>query len=296
MADNRNYADRSYNNQKRRKRIEEEEKELEALLKKPEENEQEEQEAESEETQEEPTKETKVEKGEVEEKEDLSPEEKTFKKRYGDLRRHLAKKEEEYKTEIERLKKSGQKIQPPASEEELEAWAKKYPEVAGIVNTIAEKKAKELFGRAEERLQKLDDMQYETTRRTAEQKIRDVHPDFDELRDSTELHDWVENQAKWVQDALYENFDDPDSVIAVFDLYKFKTGKTPQAKNEKRKETAKHVKTSSNIKPDLEESGKKFRESVVNKMTDKEFEENQEAIIAAMKNGNFIYDMTGAAR
>ena len=39
---------------------------------------------------------------------------------------------------------------------------------------------------------------------------------------SDEFHDWVDEQPKWVQDALYENSDDPASVIRVIDLYKIR--------------------------------------------------------------------------
>ena len=34
-----------------------------------------------------------------------------------------------------------------------------------------------------------------------------LHPDFDEIRDGDEFHEWAEDQPKWVQDALYENDD-----------------------------------------------------------------------------------------
>ena len=32
-------------------------------------------------------------------------------------------------------------LRPPSSDESIEAWAKKYPEIASIVETIATKKA-----------------------------------------------------------------------------------------------------------------------------------------------------------
>ena len=66
----------------------------------------------------------------VEETESLNPEEKTFKKRYGDLRRHSQSKEEEYKKEILKLKEQvagtvNKEIKLPKSEEELADWSAK---------------------------------------------------------------------------------------------------------------------------------------------------------------------------
>ena len=67
------------------------------------------------------------------------------------------------------------------------------------------------------------------------QKIRETHPDFDTLRKADEFHDWAEAQPKWVQDAIYENADDPASVVRVIDLYKVDKGLTKTAKKASKK-------------------------------------------------------------
>ena len=166
---------------------------------------------------------------EVEAQEDdsnLSREEKSFKKRYGDLRRHMSAKEKEWEEKFTALeaRMKGEAVVMPKSDEDIESWAKEYPDVAGIVETIAAKKAQEMFNKAESRLAELDKIQYEATRKTAEATIAEAHPDFDKLRQSDEFHDWAEAQPKWVQDAIYENADDPASVIRVIDLYKVDKG------------------------------------------------------------------------
>ena len=153
---------------------------------------------------------------------ELSDEEKSFKTRYGDVRRHLAAKEKQYNAKIKELEeKRGQteKLVPPKSEEELAAWAEKYPDVAGMVETIADKRAKQMFERANIQLEELSKAKEEATRSRAENEIREAHSDFDQLRDSDEFHNWVEEQPKWVQNALYENTDDAASVVRVLDLY-----------------------------------------------------------------------------
>lgn len=247
--------------------------------------------------------ETSQQEDEPEDKEDEGPEpktaeEKTFKKRYGDLRRHYAKKEKEWQERLEKLEKAKgtDKIVPPKTNEDLEAWAEKYPDVAGIVYTIAEQKAQELFAKAEDRLKQFDEAQYEASVLKAETAIQKKHSDFYELRDSDEFHAWAEEQPKWVQDALYENADDAASVIRVIDLYKADKGLTPSAKREKTKQAAKSVSSSDKPRVDPDEGGKKIRESEVSRWTDKEFEERMDEVFKAQREGNFIYDVSGGAR
>ena len=83
------------------------------------------------------------------ETESLAPEEKTFKKRYGDLRRHAQEKEKTYQDEIFKLKEqltqtAKKEINLPKSDEEIAKWSQEYPDVAKIVESIATKKAHEL--------------------------------------------------------------------------------------------------------------------------------------------------------
>jgi len=239
---------------------------------------------------------------EVEAQEDdssLDPEEKSFKKRYGDLRRHMQQKEKEWQDRLEALegRAKSQNIIPPKSDEDIEKWAKKYPDVAGIVETIAAKKAQELFKTAESRFAELDKVQYEATRTKAENQIREAHPDFDKLRASDEFHDWADAQPKWVQDALYENADDPASVVRVIDLYKVDNGLNPAAKKQTAKDAAsvvnrKTAKTS--IDPD--DSSSYLKESQVAKMSAEEFEKRSDDINQAIRSGKFIYDISGRAR
>ena len=128
-----------------KERLEKDEKALEELLKK---------------QKEEPA----VEEVEKEEKEPENAEEKSFKKRYGDLRRHAQEKEKHFQSEIDKLKEqlsaaTKKEMKLPKSDEDLDAWIKEYPDVAGIVETIAIKKAKEQSEALEQKLKAIDDMQ-----------------------------------------------------------------------------------------------------------------------------------------
>ena len=243
-------------------------------------------------------KETDIKEETQEDDSNLSREEKSFKKRYGDLRRHMNEKENEWKEKLSALEKrmEGENIRPPKSNEDIEQWANKYPDVAGIVETIAAKKAQEMFSKAEGKLQQLNEAHEEASRVKAENIIRKTHKDFDDLRAADEFHDWADEQPKWVQDALYENSDDPKSVIRVIDLYKSDKGLTPAAKKEKTKAAASSVTRRSKTQVDVADANDVIRESDVAKMSDKQFEERSDEINKAIRSGKFVYDVSGNAR
>ena len=283
------FVDRGYNYDKKRKRIEDEEEEIKRL--------EAQQRGEESGSVEEETSETEETNTEVEEA-TLSAEERSFKKRYGDLRRHMQEKEKEWNDKFDVFEKRMKKesIVPPKSDEDIEQWAKEYPDVAGIVETIAAKKAQEMFSKADARLQELDKAQSEAERVKAENAIRKSHEDFDDLRASDEFHNWAEEQPKWVQDALYENADDPASVVRVIDLYKGDKGLTKTAKKAKAKDAASTVTRRGKASVDVEDANDVIRESEVAKMSDRDFEARADEINKAIRSGKFVYDVSGNAR
>lgn len=268
-----------------KKRIEDEEKEIEELI--------------------------KANKGEVddpqEESEVVEPEpegaeEKTFKKRYGDLRRHSQKKESDLQKQIDDLKtqleaSTKKQIQYPKSEDELTQWMEQYPDVAKIVETIAMKKAHEQTSEFESKFRQIDEMKHEAKREKAEAELMRIHPDFEEIRDGDEFHDWVEEQPKWVQDALYDNDTDAVSAARAIDLYKADKGITGKKTSSAEKDAAKAVGTrTERSSPEGDETKSYIKESDVNRMTADQYEKMQDEIAEAIRTGKFIYDLSGSAR
>ena len=230
----------------------------------------------------------------------LSKEEQSFKKRYGDLRRHMADKDKKTEERIKALedqlsKATRNELVLPKSEDEIAEWTKKYPDVAGIVETIADKKARERSSDLDKRLENIEKMRVEAAKDKAEAELMKLHPDFSQIREDDAFHDWAEAQPKWVQDALYENVDDAKSVARVIDLYKIDAGIMTK-KGDSKKSAASAVNTRSKASPTADESNNYIRESQVDKMSDKEYAKNQEAIMEAMRTGKFVYDLSGAAR
>lgn len=272
------FANRKYTNEEKRKM---EEEELEQLM--------------------------KEQKGEVEEKpepEEAEPknaEEKTFKKRYSDLRRHQQQQSEDFKKEIETLKsqlsKAAQKeMRLPKSDDDIEQWAKDYPDVAAIVETIATKKAREQSTALEERMKAIDELQTSATKEKAEAELMRIHPDFGDIRESDDFHNWADEQPKWVQDALYDNDNDARSAARAIDLYKADMG-IAKDKSKSNKDAARSVSTkNSRSKPQNNESSSYLKESEVQKMSAQEYEKNADEIMEAIRSGKFMYDVSGSAR
>lgn len=235
----------------------------------------------------------------VQEDDNLSAEEKSFKKRYGDLRRHQQLKEKELQAKIDALEgqlRDAPTANLPKIEEDVNAWVEKYPDVAAIVENLADKKAKQRVNERDTeydtRLKQVEEMRDNLTKEKAEAELMRLHPDFDEIRNSDTFHDWAELQPKWVQNALYED-DDVVSTARAIDLYKMDKGikKTSPDKN-----AAMSVNTRNRVTPQDDESSSWFSESQVKKMSDKEFTANIEAIEKAQREGKFKYDLSQKAR
>jgi len=245
-------------------------------------------------------------KGEVKEEEPAeaeptSAEEKSFKKRYGDLRRHMQQKEKDWEDKFKNLENqlkdvTRKEIKLPKSDEDIEAWATQYPDVAAIVETIAIKKAREQSAGLEDRVKEIDELRATASREKAEVELMKAHPDFGEIRESDDFHEWAEEQPKWVQDALYENDSDARSASRAIDLYKADRNIKPK-KSANEKDAARSVGSrNSRSQPDTDSEGTVYKESVVNKMTAAQYEKAADDIMEAIRTGKFIYDMSGSAR
>ena len=278
------FVDPTYSNRRGKQRIEESERELEELMKGriPEEEEEEPKAAPVAPKEDEPT----------------DPEEKSFKKRYGDLRRHMSEKEKEWEEKFKALEGSvtTKQILPPKSDEDIAAWASEYPDIASIVETIANKKADEKLSKYKNQFEEYEKVTQDTARQKAHNIIREAHSDFDDLRKSDDFHAWADEQPKWVQDSLYENEDDAKAVIRILDLYKVDKGINPTAKKARTKEAAAMVSNRQKAQVDFAEDGAKIYESQVAKMSMDMYGKNEAKIMEAMRKGNFVYDVSGGAR
>ena len=231
----------------------------------------------------------------------VSAEDKSFKKRYGDLRRHTQLKENELQSRISALEQqlsssTKSEIKLPKSDQDIEAWAKEYPDVAAIIETIAIKKAREQSADLEERVKVIDEMKASATKEKAQVELMQMHPDFDKIREDDDFHTWAEEQPKWIQEALYDNDNDARSAARAIDLYKADRGITTK-KPSTNKDAARSVNTrSERSRPNENDSKGHIRESQVSKMSAQEYEKRADEIMDSIRSGKFIYDISGNAR
>lgn len=247
-------------------------------------------------------------KGEVSEEEEeqeaepTTAEERSFKKRYGDLRRHTQKQQEDLQSQISELKEqltsaTKKEMKLPKSDDEIDVWMSKYPDVAAIVETIAIKKAREQSTELEERVTKINKMQEDAERQKAETILLQLHPDFDEIRQDDDFHTWAEEQPRWIQQALYDNDDDAKSAARAIDLYKADRGINTKKKSKRSSDAAEMVDTrATRNRPTAEDTSGVIKESDVQKMSATQYEKNQDTIMEAIRSGKFVYDLSGSAR
>jgi len=228
-----------------------------------------------------------------------SAEERSFKKRYGDLRKHQQQQQKTFEDKITNLERqlgeaTKKEIKLPKTEEELETWAKEYPDVAAIVESIAIKKAREQSKGIEDKIKKYEDLRVEASKEKAEAELLSIHPDFEQIRETDDFHEWAEKQPKWVQNALYENDNDAKSAARAIDLYKADKNITNQKPS---KDAAKAVNAKGQrSEPQSNDSKSYIKESDVQAMSAEEYEKKADAVMEAIRSGKFIYDLSGSAR
>lgn len=228
--------------------------------------------------------------------EQLDAEEESYKKRYQDIQRHIQTVRDQKDKEIEAVKKqldaaTKQQIRFPKTDEEVEAWSNRYPDVAKIVDTIARKRANEALQEGEKRLKEVEKFEKSLHRQSAEQELMKLHPDFAQIRQDPKFHEWVALQPSAMQDSVYKNNTDATWAARTIDLYKADMKRGGKGS----KSAAQAVGRTSSSAPS---TGKRatFSESMVQNMSDADFEKNEEAIQEAIRSGQFAYDISGAAR
>ena len=225
----------------------------------------------------------------------LDAEEESYKKRYQDIQRHIQTVRNQKDEELAKVKSqldaaTKKQIKFPKTDEEVDAWSNKYPDVAKIVDTIARKRANEVLAEGEKRLEQVEKFEKTLNRQSAEQELLNFHPDFAEIRADAKFHEWVSLQPSAMQDSVYKNNIDAKWASRTIDLYKSDKGKKKVDRS-----AAQAVGRTSSSSPSTSEKST-FSESIVERMSSKEFDENEAAIDASRKNGTFTYDISGAAR
>lgn len=219
-------------------------------------------------------------------------EDRVFKKRYDDLKRHYDSTIQKHKEELSslrtQLESSTQQFTPPKSKEELESWKREYPDVYDMVETIAMTKADARAKDVEEKYQNLQKQQEQIAREKAEVELLKVHPDFNDLRQKDDFHEWAQLQDPTIQSWLYENTSNSKLAARAIDLYKMDRGISTLSKKEEKdikKEAAKAIsKTRKSTESEIPKK-KVWTVSEISRMKPHEFEKHEKDIDLARLEG-----------
>lgn len=237
----------------------------------------------------------------------MNSEEESFKKRYGDLRRHMNEVQRQKDAEIQELKEqvanAGKKqVQYPKTREEVQAWMQKYPDVAGIIETIVLSKTDERVKEVNGELSRLKQAAKQAEAEGAYKKLLAEHPDFDDLRNDPNFHAWINDQPKYIQDALYKNNTDVRAASRAIDLYKYENGlnskKTTKRDVSRAAAESVNSRSSSTSRPNGSQRVK-YSESMIEEKSRTDpnwFEKHEADIMESIRAGNFDYDISGGAR
>jgi len=219
-------------------------------------------------------------------------EDRVFKKRYDDLKRHydstLGKHKDEVRTLRTQLEQSSKQFIPPKSKDELDAWRKEYPDVYEMVETIAMTKADSRASEMETKYQNLQVQQEEIAKEKAEVELLKLHPDFNELRSQDDFHEWAAKQDPVIQDWLYENTSNASLAARALDLYKMDKGLGKYSKKEEqdvKKEAAKAVSKTRKAETSDAPTKKVWSNAEISKMSVREYAKYEEDIDKAVREG-----------
>ena len=181
-----------------------------------------------------------------------------YKKRYDDLKKHYDSKLNEFKQReielIEQAQEGKVKYTPPKSEEELKEFKEKYPDVYDVVETVANLQSENKAKHLEEKIKLLQEREQQLIKLDSEKELKANHPDFDEIRNSDEFHEWAKSQPESIQDWIYKNAADPGAASRALDLFKsdmgFSNKEKPSKSSNKKADAANMVSAkTTNVEP-----------------------------------------------
>jgi hypothetical protein len=217
-----------------------------------------------------------------------------YKKRYDDLKKHYDSKLNEFKSREQELLDEATSNRPaykaPKSPEELEKFRAEYPDVYEVVETVAHMESESKAKVLEERLSKLQERENNLVREAAEKRLIERHPDFGDIRNSDDFHEWAKEQHSSIQAWVYDNDNDADLASRALDLFKKDFGielpKDKSSSKKTRKSAADMVSTKTkSIDPNQQ---KVWSEKEIAAMSIAEFDKYESEISEAMQYGRIV--------
>jgi len=219
-----------------------------------------------------------------------------YKKRYDDLKKHYDGRVNSFKSREEELlaeiRTNRPKYKAPKSAEEIEAFKKEYPDVYGVVETVAHLRSSKETEDLKQEIKGLKELNQTVNKEKAEARLARLHPDFEEIRESDDFHNWAEGQPEAIKGWVYGNATNAELASRAIDLFKQDTGKS-KSKPELSGDlvAASEMVKVKNSKEIGYGSKKIWTRSQIAAMSQSEFDKNEKAITDAMSEGRIINDM-----
>ena len=216
-----------------------------------------------------------------------------YKKRYDDLKRYYDRKlgewtskESDLKTQ---LRENRPKYTPPKSKEELDSFKKDYPDIYGVVETVSHLQSENQMQTLQEEVDSLKKQNSALAQREAQLELARIHPDYNNIKESDDFHNWADSQPMEIKSWIYENNSDGKLAARAVDLYKKDRGlgldkKTETRPVQKNEGADLLVKTSEQVQiPQTNESV--YSRDDIAKMSDEEFMQYEKDIVKAQREG-----------
>ena len=219
-----------------------------------------------------------------------------YKKRYDDLKKHYDGRVNSFKSREEELlaeiRTNRPKYKAPKSAEEIEAFKKEYPDVYGVVETVAHLRSSKETEDLKQEIKGLKELNQTVNKEKAEARLARLHPDFEEIRESDDFHNWAEGQPEAIKGWVYGNATNAELASRAIDLFKQDTGKS-KSKPELSGDlvAASEMVKVKNSKEIGYGSKKIWTRSQIAAMSQSEFDKNEKSITDAMSEGRVINDM-----
>lgn len=231
---------------------------------------------------------------------DAPPEEKTWGKRYADLRRLDQKKDTKIRDLEAQLSKASQshlQLPDPNDDKALDEWVNSYPDLARVLTTLAGKQAEKATAEVKAQLEQLDIDRRAARKTNAMEALAQAHPDFfGVIRLDENFHEWLASKSQAIQDIMYrDDNEDWKSASDVISMYKAETGVITKPQTKKQPGAEREVRVQSRPTPSAS-SQYIFTESQIQKMDGPTYDLNEAKIAQAMKDGKVLMDITAGSR
>jgi len=159
-----------------------------------------------------------------------------YKKRYDDLKKHYDNKLNEFRTREQELineaTASRPEYQAPKTVEELERFKAQYPDVYDVVETVSHLQSEAKVSELNSKIASLQEREAAALRKEAESELLSNHPDFADIRESDDFHQWAESQPEDIQAWVYNNPNNVRLASRAIDLFKQDIGLASQGKKQ----------------------------------------------------------------